>query len=282
MGGLGGGFQEIGQISAGKGGASGGVGAGGGCPPGQHMESVPNPHADKPGQPPYKRACVPDKKVGGGGGGGGGGKISLPGGGGGQTKVKEPPKPKPVPIDPQAKEDPRLTEFAEGYTQHGEDLESGTGYAMDVLRGQQQDSMEAELDRMRSAAANAGIPFDETQARAELQRGINASMAQEKLGREKMMTDWYQGGVDVMRSPMDERFTRLRLDLERDIAEAGQNVDIHKLLYDKYGIDVNAASAYDRALLALYGGLYQKMIPDWGDIMGSLNMGSVNIGGSYG
>jgi hypothetical protein len=236
------------------------------------------------GGAPYKRVCVPDKKISGGGGGGGGGKISLPGGGGGGggTKVKEPPKPKPVPIDPQAPEDPRLTKFAADYTQHGEDLESGTGYAMDVLRGQQQDSMEAELDRMRAAAANAGVPFDETQARAELQRGINAAMAEEKLGREKMMTDWYQGGVDVMRSPMDERFTRLRLDLERDIAEAGQNVDIHKLLYDKYGIDVNAASTYDRALLALYGNLWNKMIPDWGDIMGSLNMGSVNIGGSYG
>ena len=125
--------------------------------------------------------------------------------------------------------------------------------------------------------ASNGEPLYNTILSFDPRAREQADRLTEKLGREQMMTDYYQGGTGVMRLPMDERFTRLRLDLERDIAEAGQNVDINQLLMQKYGIDMNAASGYDQALLQLQGMLASKMIPDWGSIMSSLN---TSIGGS--
>lgn len=193
-------------------------------------------------------------------------------------KVTAPPRPELPPIDPQAPFDPVLEAYRDRYGGHLTGLEQGTGYAMDVLRQQQQDATEAEVERMRAAAAQAGIPFDESEARAELQRGINAAMAQEKLGREAMMTEAYGVGRDIYALPPEERFKRLGLDLQRDVAEQQGVLDLYAGDLKRYGIDVGAATAANTALLGLYNSLMSGMFGMMGSAFSPSYSSSVHYG----
>jgi len=208
----------------------------------------------------------------GGGGGGGGGGISLPrGGGGGGPKPGDIPRPDLPPIDPQANFDPELEAYRERFRGHLGNLESGTGYAMDVMRGQQQDQLEADVERARQAAAASGIPFDEAQFRSEGARGINSAMAQEKLGREQMMTDAYARGLPIIAEPASERFNRLELDLRRDVADAESVLDLYGRDIQKYGIDMNAATAANNALMQFYSSLMSGMFGSFGNMSQGIN-----------
>jgi len=229
------------------------------------------------------------------GGLGGGGVSHLPkpapaatGGGKGKGKItmpkmapiaaNAPPRPELPPIDPQAPFDPELEAYRERYKGHLGNLEEGTGYAMDVLRQGQQDAGEAEIERMRASAAQAGIPFDETQARAELQRGTNAAMAQEKLGREKMMTGAYDVGRGITALPAEERFARLDLDLQRDVAESEGVLDLYGRDIQRYGTDMAAATARNQALMGFYNNLMSGMFGMMGNIGGPSMSSSVYYG----
>lgn len=215
-----------------------------------------------------------------GGGGGGGGGISFGpvtgGGGGGTPAITQPKRPELTPIKPEAAFDPRLTGVADEYAQTGKDLREGTGFAMDALRQQQEQSKEAELDRMESAAAAAGIPFDRRRAATEIERGINTAMAQEKLGREQLVQQHYQGGMGVYGAPSSERDKRLEMDLRRDVAENELGLDRYGRDIQKYGIDVNASTAANNALM----GFYQSLMGGFTGMMG--NLGNLSMTNQYG
>lgn len=199
------------------------------------------------------------------------------GGGGGAPQPKDIPRPKLPPIDPQAEFDPNLEAYRDRYLGHITNLETGTGHAMDVLRGQQQDALEADVERARQAAASSGIPFNEAEFRAEQARGVNAAMAQEKLGREAMMTQAYTQGLPIIGEPASERFNRLELDLRRDVADSESVLDLYGRDIQKYGIDMQAAVAANNALMSFYSQLMGGMMGGLGNLGGNINYTS-NIG----
>jgi len=187
----------------------------------------------------------------GGGGRGGGGRIDLSSmmTGRGGVNVAGPERPNLPPIDPQAKVDPNLEAYRDLYGGHLEDLKEGTGFAMDVLSGQQADMKQAATEQAMASAAQAGIPFDAGSFGAEYDRGTNAAMAKEKLGREQLYGESVQKGLPIYSRPSEERFARLDLDLKRDMGEAGNILDRYKTDVGKYGTDVNAAIGSNNALL---------------------------------
>jgi len=199
------------------------------------------------------------------------------GGGGGGPSPGDVPRPELPPIDPQAEFDPELEAYRERYRGHLEGLETGTGHAMDVLRGQQQDSLEADVERARQSAAASGIPFNEAEFRSEASRGINAAMAQEKLGREKMMTQALTQGLPIIAEPASERFNRLELDLRRDVADSESVLDLYGRDIQKYGVDMQAATAANNALMSFYSQLMSGLFGSMGNIGGNINYTS-NIG----
>jgi len=198
-------------------------------------------------------------------------------GGGGAPQPRDIPRPKLPPIDPQARFDPNLEAYRDRYLGHITNLETGTGHAMDVLRGQQQNALEADVERARQAAAASDIPFNEAEFRAEQARGVNAAMAQEKLGREAMMTQAYTQGLPIIGEPASERFNRLELDLRRDVADSESVLDLYGRDIQKYGIDMQAAVAANNALMSFYSQLMGGMMGGLGNLGGNINYTS-NIG----
>ena len=203
-------------------------------------------------------------------GGMGGGAGGFPSGGGG-VPAGNVPRPKLPPIDPQAPFDPELEAYRERYKGHLGNLEQGTGYAMDVMRSGQQDALEADVERARQSAAASGIPFNEAEFRSEASRGINAAMAQEKLGREAMMTQAYTQGLPIIGEPASERFNRLELDLRRDVADSESILDLYGRDIQKYGVDMAAATAANNALMSFYSQLMGGMMGSVGNVGGNLS-----------
>lgn len=208
------------------------------------------------------------------GGGRGRGRMRMPK----MKPVKAPPRPELPPIDPQAPFDPNLEAYRERYGGHLTNLEEGTGYAMDVLRQQQQDAGEAEIESARANAAAAGIPFDEAEARAELQRGVNVAMAGEKLGREAGMTQAYGVGKDIYGQVPGERNVRLGIDLQRDLGEMGGELDLYGRDIQRYGVDVNAAVASNQQLMSFYNNLMSGAFGMMGNMGGPGFSSSVSYG----
>ena len=243
------GHREIGATT-GKRKRSGGLGGGGVSPRG--VEKKPRGH------------------LGGGRGGGGGGAINLSGltTGGTGVNVQGPQRPNLPPIDPQAEKDPELEAYAAKYGGHLTDLKEGTGFAMDVLTGQQQDMKMAAQENAMASAAQAGIPFDAGNWGAEYDRGTNAAMAEEKISREAALTKAYNEGLPTVSRPSEERFARMDLDLQRDLGESGDILKRYGIDVGKYGKDVDAAIGSNNALLGFLSNL-----------MGS--MSSSYSGGSY-
>jgi len=209
----------------------------------------------------------------------GGGMGGFPGmggmgggmGGGGGIPAGDVKRPKLPPIDPQAEFDPELEAYREQFKGHLGNLEQGTGHAMDVLRGGQQDALEADVERARQSAAASGIPFNEAEFRSEASRGINASMAQEKLGREAMMTQAYTQGLGIIAEPASERFNRLELDLRRDVADSESVLDLYGRDIQKYGVDMAAATAANNALMSFYSQLMGGMMSGIGSVGGNIS-----------
>lgn len=192
--------------------------------------------------------------------------------------IEGPDRPDLPPIDPQAPFDPNLEAYRDRYLGNISNLEQGTGYAMDVMRGQQQDQLEADVKRAREAAAAQGIPFNEAEFRAEASRGINAAMANEKLGREQLVNQAYTSGLPIIAEPASERYNRLALDLQRDTTEGAQLLQRYGIDVSKYGSELSAAVAANNALYNLYASLMSGMFGMMGNFGSSVNMGSVDYG----
>jgi predicted lipid-binding transport protein (Tim44 family) len=102
-------------------------------------------------------------------------------------------------------------------------------------------------------------------------------MAQEKLGREAMMTQAYTQGLPIIGEPASERFNRLELDLRRDVADSESVLDLYGRDIQKYGIDMQAAVAANNALMSFYSQLMGGMMGGLGNLGGNINYTS-NIG----
>jgi hypothetical protein len=270
--------------------AGGGVGGGnssGGAPAGcvgpnatfGVAGSVSNPSAGCKGGTSWsalwKMCCPPGAAAGGismptmGGGFPGG----FPGGGagGGTYQPSTLQRPNLTPIDPQAAYDPEIARQLARQRSYTGDLQAGTGFAMDVLTGQQRDVGESQMREAEQAAAQAGIPFDRGAFLASQQRGLHGAMATEKLQREQMVGDAIGAESGVAQGQAGERTDRLGIDLRRDMGE-------NELALDRYGIDAAAATAANNALMDFYGRMTSGMF----GMMGSaLSMGGNSSSNSY-
>lgn len=212
--------------------------------------------------------------------GGGGGGIDIGGiigrgsggpggGGGGAPAAGNVERPNLTPIDPQAEYDPEMAKSLAAMRGHESNLERGAGRSMDVLLGTQADQLESQVAQARAAAQAAGIPFDEASFRATAMKGINSAMAQEKLGREAMLGDQYSRTGQMAGAQAGERTQRKELDYKRDVSENELLLDRYGRDIQKYGVDVQAATAANNALMQFYSQLL-------GGVFGMLG----NLGGS--
>ena len=219
---------------------------------------------------PRSSGAQPAKKKPATSGGGGAMKFTMPKlpTGGSGVAVKGPERPKLPEIDPQAAFDPELQAYAQKYGGHLEDLKEGTGFAMDTMRESMENRRAAARESAMASAAQAGIPFNASTWEAEYDRGINSAMAEEKVGREAQLTQAYQGGLPIISQPSEERFSRLGLDLSRDMGEAGNILDRYRTDVSKYGTDVQAAIGSNNALL----GFLSSMIGNFSNMMPNMSM----------
>lgn len=190
------------------------------------------------------------------------------------TPVAGPTAPTIGQLKPEAAYDPELAKELEAQRGYRGQLESGTGFAMDVLTTTQADQLESQVAQARAAAEQAGIPFNEGAFRAQAMKGINAAMAEEKLGREKMVGEAHRAAAELAGAQAGERTQRLGIDLSRDVSQEQLGLqryasEIAKYGQDisKYGIDAQAATAANNALLGFYsqlmGGIFGAMSPSF-------------------
>jgi hypothetical protein len=170
-----------------------------------------------------------------------------------------PERPNLPPIDPTGQERPEHEALRERYTGFGEDLKGGTGFAMDVLTGEMTDRMEAQIEQAREQHAQMGIPFDADAYRAELQRGVNSAMAQEKLGREELYQQHLATTAPVT-AGADYAQAEKGIDLERDQAEMRGVLERYGIDVSKYGTDVQAATRANEMLMDFYKTLMSGMM----------------------
>ncbi len=200
------------------------------------------------------------------------------GAGGGNWKPGKVERPEMKPIQPKAEYDPKIAEALARQTQYGTMLEEGAGHSMDVLTAGQADQLEAQVAQARAAAAQAGIPFDEASFRSTAMRGINASMAQEKAAREQMLGQAYAQQAQTATAEGGERNQRLGIDLSAQQATMQDLLQRYGQDIQKYGIDAQAATSANNALLGFYSQLMGGMFDMFGQ-MGSMNMQNQNYYG---
>ena len=231
---------------------------GGGCPPGQARDQNGSCR-------PAPAAAAPA--------GGGGLNFSTPGipaaGGGAAWSASAVERPSLTPIDPQAAYDPEIAAQLARQRSYTGDLKAGTGFAMDVLTGQQRDVNEAQMREAEQAAAQAGIPFDKARFLMEQQRGLQGAMATEKLGREQMVGQAIGAESGVAQGEAGERTERLGLDLKRDVVENELALDRYGRDIQKYGIDAQAATAANNSLMDFYSRLTTGAFSAIGNIGGN-------------
>lgn len=193
-------------------------------------------------------------------------------------------RPNLTPIDPQAAYDPEIANQLARQRSYTGDLKAGTGFAMDVLTGQQRDVNEAQMREAEQAAAQAGIPFDKARFLMEQQRGLQGAMAEEKLGREQMVGQAIGAESGVAQGQAAERTDRLGIDLKRDTVENELALDRYGRDIQKYGIDAQAATAANNSLMDFYSRLTSGAFSAIGQIGGSMggsNFAQSNVYGSY-
>src|SRR3972149_5014107 len=214
--------------------------------------------------------------------------FSMPAGGPLPPRAAGAPPPPPAtpaaverpgltPIDPQAAYDPEIAAQLARQRSYTGDLKAGTGFAMDVLTGQQRDVNEAQMREAEQAAAQAGIPFDKARFLMEQQRGLQGAMATEKLGREQMVGQAIGAESGVAQGQAGERTERLGLDLKRDVVENELALDRYGRDIQKYGIDAQAATAANNSLMDFYSRLTSGAF----SAMGSFGGGNVSSSYSY-
>jgi hypothetical protein len=153
-----------------------------------------------------------------------------------------------------------------------ENLLSGAGQHMDVTVGRMADQLEAQVAQARAAAQAAGIPFDEAAFRAQAQRGVNTAMVEEKDLRERQYGEALKTGGQMAGAQAQERTQRMDLDLRRDVSENELALDRYGRDIQKYGIDAQAATAANNAILEFWSRLMSGMFNQ----MGSMSMNNTN------
>lgn len=164
-------------------------------------------------------------------------------------------RPDLAPINPQANYDPEIANELAAQRAHTSDLKAGTGFAMDVLAGGQRDLQNAQMAEAEQAAASAGIPFDRSRFLMEQQKGQNSAMAQEKLGREQMVGQSLAQSAQVANQQAGERDTRLGISEDSQKAQNEELLQRYGTDVQKYGVDANAATAANSALMGFYSDL---------------------------
>jgi len=204
---------------------------------------------------------------------------SLPSGTGGAAAWTPSAVERPAltPVDPQAAYDPEIANQLARTRSYTDDLKAGTGFAMDVLTGQQRDLQNSQLMEAEQAAAQAGIPFDRNRFIMEQQRGIHGAMAQEKLGREQMVGASIGAESGVATAQAGERTDRLGIDLNRDVAENELALKRYGTDIEKYRVDAQAATAANSALMDFYTRLTSGIF----SMAGSVGGGNYSSNYSY-
>jgi hypothetical protein len=151
---------------------------------------------------------------------------------------------------------PELERLGQGYEQHLRNLESGAGYSADVLAGQTRDQTEAQVATARAAAEAQGRPFDEEKMRAELQRGSYSAQAEEKLGREKMLTEAYGQAPSVVGANEAAREARWKTGSGNDLAAGALANQQFATQAGMYGNELDAATSANNSLLSFLSNLY--------------------------
>jgi hypothetical protein len=208
---------------------------------------------------------------------GGGGKVSMPKielpgglptvpGGGAAPTITQPTAPTLSPIKPTAEYDPEIAKALAAQRGYTERLESGTGHAQDVMLTGMNDQIEAQVAQARAAAEAANIPFDEGQYRALLQQGVNTGLAQEKIGREKMIGEAIGAASGVATQQAAERNARLGIDLSAQMGTGSQLLQRYGIDVSKYGTDIQAATAANNALLEFYARILTGQMQMFGSL----------------
>jgi len=160
-----------------------------------------------------------------------------------------------TPIDPQAAYDPEIANQLARQRSFSSDLKAGTGFAEDVAVGAERDQLQAQMREAEQAAAQAGIPFDKARFLMEAQRGQASRRAQSTLNREQQYGESLGAESSVAQNQAAERTDRLGIDLKRDTTENELALDRYGRDIQKYGIDAQAATAANNALMDFYSRL---------------------------
>lgn len=203
--------------------------------------------------------------------------ISLPSGGAGWTPGNV-ERPNLTTIDPKAEYDPEMAASLAKMRAHEGNLEQGSGHAMDVLVGRQADQLEAQVAQACAAAAQQGIPCNQEAIRANLMRNVNASMADEKSNREKQLGEQYATTGQMAGAQAGERNQRLEQDYKTQLSNNELLLDRYGRDIQKYGVDAQAATSANNALMAFYSQLMSGMF----NMMGSVGSMSMNNTNNYG
>lgn len=199
---------------------------------------------------PLRVGGGPATQAGGGGAAGGGGGAG--GGAGTGTGITRPTGSAPPPLTLNANEDPefaRARQRAEGYL--GE-LETGAGYASEVMQGNMQSQIDSDVERAREAAAAQGMPFDEAAYRRDANSKMQGALAQEKLGREQMRGNMMAGLQGVISGGAENKLNKNAQEISRYGTEEGAKAEKYRTEAGIYGTEVGAATQnYATAMNAL-------------------------------
>lgn len=187
-------------------------------------------------------------------------------------------RPNLTPINPQAAYDPEIANQLARQRANTADLKAGTGFAEDVAVGAERDQQAAQMREAEQAAAQAGIPFDKARFLMEAQRGQASRRAQSTLNREQQVGAAIGAESGVAQAQAGERTDRLGIDLKRDMGENELALDRYGRDIQKYGIDAQAATAANNALMGFYGQLTSGMFGMMGSAM---SMGGNSNSQSY-
>jgi len=192
--------------------------------------------------------------------GGGGGAGGVAGGGSGGWAPSAVARPDLTAINPTAEYDPEMAKALADQRGYTDTLKSGTGHVFDVMTQRMADNLESQVIQARTAAEGAGIPFDEASFRSQAQRDINSGLATEKLGRESQIGASIGASTAAAGAQAGDRANRLGIDLSAKSTTEQQKLARYGIDVTKYGVDAQAATSANNALLAFYSQLMGGML----------------------
>lgn len=121
-------------------------------------------------------------------------------------------------------------------------LEKGTGVAADVMHGQMQDQVDADIQRARETAAAQGIPFDEAQARRDAQAKIFGAEAAQRTAREELQGRQIAGMLPTIGAGSAAQLEKNKLELERQSTPVQQALQRFSTQAGMYGSELGTAA----------------------------------------